>query len=242
MPPRPCAASNPTARPWQVAASRRCPPLLADADAATAINTATIADQSCSAANQYDLFISGLQYGAPWLLNCNGNNDPSTTTAWPQRCLLPCVQYGVYDEPYYSTPVLPTYSSPKALCPCGAGLLEPWTLPHDAGNARANGTMSSLLAWWDANVHASHTTSRWTDAQWTSQAAWMGGSSLRDATWRMEASYCSWPFLECKSDCATSHALSALDLRNASLYIPQLDFSAMASGMSQEQRSDIWYM
>lgn len=177
-----------------------------------------------------------------WALDCNPYNDPFGDTVWPPRCKLPCVQYGMLDEPYFADG-LPTYGTPRQLCPCGGGAMPPWSQPFNWDIPRAAVTMLALSAWWDYNVINDLTESRWTHPDWSSQGKWLGGRTLRDAMWQTDgsSSYCSWPFLECAADCETSQALTAIDLRNASLYIGQLRFD-MFYDLSEAERSDIWYM
>lgn len=53
-------------------------------------------------------------------VQCNPHQDPRPSTGWPARCLLPCVQYAVLDEPYFNgtitTDILGLTHRP--LCPC----------------------------------------------------------------------------------------------------------------------------
>lgn len=50
-------------------------------------------------------------------LDCNTYNDPKDTVGWPARCKVPFVQYGIMDEPYYATDLLP-FNYSKPLNPC----------------------------------------------------------------------------------------------------------------------------
>jgi hypothetical protein len=51
-------------------------------------------------------------------LSCNPYNDPQTSTGWRARCMLPCIQYGLWDEPYFNAATLPVSSFSVSLCPC----------------------------------------------------------------------------------------------------------------------------
>ncbi|KAG2485249.1 hypothetical protein HYH03_016035 [Edaphochlamys debaryana] len=211
------------------------------AAAGSAVDVAVTSSDSTGAtsAQVFAEALSGLKWTVPWEVQCLQDPRRTDDTYWPSRCLLPCVQYSYYDEVYIDPSVFP---SPRAFCPCGGGSLAPWSLPHDPGHARAAATQQALLQWWDLNVYQDATSGRWTDPAWTAQGAWLGGGSLREATWAEGSSYCSWPFVECAAGCESSHALTALDLRNASLYIWQLDFSPFEAALSEAERADVWYI
>lgn len=61
-------------------------------------------------AHQWAGHVAQINTTVPGGLNCNPFNIPSLdatignlTNVWPQRCLLPCVQYGLFDEPYFTS-------------------------------------------------------------------------------------------------------------------------------------------
>jgi hypothetical protein len=188
----------------------------------------------------YAVAIQDIKWLADWPVSCFHDPRRPDSSLWPSRCALPCVQYGQYDELYIEPYSFPGTS--RKLCACGGGLLAPYSMAHNQSDGRAVATQLALLDWWDANVEEDLTSSRWRDPAWTAQGAWLGGSSLRDATWDLGASYCSWPFVECTTSCLTSYSLAALDFRNASLYVPQLNFSAFEDRLTEDERQDVWYM
>jgi hypothetical protein len=190
-------------------------------------------------AQLYVAELANIKWNSTWEVDCLPDSRRSDDAPWPARCALPCVQYSMYDEVYLDGAY---FASPRTFCPCNGLTNEPYQMPFDVNVPRAVATRQALFDWWDSNIEPDHTSSRWTDAAWTAQGAWLGGSSLRDATWLEGSSYCSWPFLECTADCSSTHALGALDFRNASLYIPQLDFSAFATQLSEAERQDVWYL
>ncbi len=52
-------------------------------------------------------------------ISCNPNN-PSQLASYthPPRCVIPCVQYGPLDEPYFHPASLPLTQLFHAMCPC----------------------------------------------------------------------------------------------------------------------------
>ncbi len=181
------------------------------------------------------------QYSSDYSMTCLSDVRRGKGASWPPRCAVPCVQYNLLDEPYFDTDVFP--GATRVACPCGLGLTQPYTIPYAPSNARAVATQNALLDWWDVNIHEAAHRAAWTNASWTAQGGWLGGTSLRDATWDpYGSSYCSWPFLECGLACQSDHALQGMDFRNASLYVPQLDFTPFSNWLTEAQRRDVWYM
>eukprot|EP00967_Tisochrysis_lutea_P112591 scaffold178044_cov21-Tisochrysis_lutea.AAC.2 len=56
-------------------------------------------------------------------VQCNPYNNPRDNTGWPSRCLVPCVQYGLLDEPHFNYTLTTEYLTipHRPLCPCFNG-------------------------------------------------------------------------------------------------------------------------
>jgi len=71
----------------------------------------------------YSSHIESLVNGAG--VECNSYNDPRAATGWHARCLLPCVQYGLFDEPYFNHSLTVDMDEEvnlaRPLCPCFNG-------------------------------------------------------------------------------------------------------------------------
>ncbi|MEW5302310.1 MAG: hypothetical protein WDW36_005110 [Sanguina aurantia] len=100
------------------------PPGSAPSDSATVWDPSSTEDWSQGASD----------FAATWqttntpdslILACNPHNQPGDI-GWKPFCQVPCVQYGVFDEPYWwdtSRSGLDSYSGgggiPHPFCPCG---------------------------------------------------------------------------------------------------------------------------
>lgn len=70
-------------------------------------------------ASQYAEHIDNLK--ATSSIQCNPfDSNPRSTLGWPSRCLVPCVQYGFLDEPYFNYAITTELLglAHRPLCPC----------------------------------------------------------------------------------------------------------------------------
>lgn len=200
-------------------------------------------------------------WNVPWQPNCINDTRRSYDAPWPSRCALPAVQYGYYDEtyidatvysgnslrPFYSTCRYPASSDPYAF-------LEPYSMPWVDDFGIYQPVLDGFDMWWGFTVNTVDSNLKWIDPAWTAQGAWLGGQDFRDAVWNFGTHYCSWPFVECSScenyDIADPYdpdkiangivpaVITALDFRNASLYIYYLDFGMFPAG----SLDNVWYL
>ncbi|GLC74061.1 hypothetical protein PLESTF_001455700 [Pleodorina starrii] len=167
---------------------------------------------------------------------------PKQATLFPGRCFWPCLQYDMYDELYFNGPGVNGSIGSRQLCPCKYNRPRPYDMKYPVPMPRrAAVTQQALLDWWDTNINEGLSTSRWKAPKWSWQN-WLGGDNMRDSLWHPDgSSYCSWPGIECAAGCESTHALAALDFRNSTLYIPQLNFQPFRA-LSEAERRDVWYI